>query len=57
MIKELRLSEFAGQRCDAVLVKRDDGSKFVRFDCTPGYGGPYLEEKQLDELRKMLTNL
>lgn len=45
-----RLKEFAGQCCDVVITKRDDGSVFVVFRSTPSFGYPCLELKQLRNL-------
>lgn len=50
MRQELRLVEYGGQRCDGRIVERDNGSCFVYFLPTEGYGGPSLEEEQLLEL-------
>ena len=58
MNTELKLREFGGQRCDATICRRDDGSVYVRFETSPGYGGPYLELatlKQLVDLAESLT--
>ena len=61
MSEELRLNNFGGQQCDAVIVKRGLGldyagcsDVFVRFDTVSGYGGPILE---LHEVRELLAKM
>ena len=44
------LKEYAGQKADVVITKRDNGSVFVVFKKTDGYGYPTLELEQLQKL-------
>ena len=57
MITKLKLLGFAGQQADVILIKRDDGSKYVTFESAPGYGYPALEEKELLDLVLRLKDL
>lgn len=49
-IERLTLNDYGGLGQDAVIVKRTDGSKFVRFEIQPSRGFPTLEEKELESL-------
>ena len=51
MLEELKLSEYAGQKCDVFIIKRKDGSVYVTFDHKEGYGHPALE---LDKLKNLV---
>ena len=57
MLTELRLKDFGGQQCDVVLVKREDGSKYVRFESVSGYGHPSVEANQLVEILQRVKAL
>ena len=54
---ELRLRGVGGQGCIAILVVRDDGSRYVRFESRPEYGMPSLEERDLSDLARRLREL
>ena len=47
----------AGQCCDIVLTKRDDGSVFVTFRSKPGYGYPALERSQIEMILQEVKEL
>ena len=56
MIKELRLKDYAGQRCDVVLISfsGEDNGKYIRFESVAGYGFPALDITQLKSLLDQL---
>ena len=56
-MEELKLKEFAGQRCDVTIIKRENGSKFVIFESESGFGHPSLEESELKDLLEKVKNL
>lgn len=52
---ELRLPSFLRPGVDAVIVTRQDGSKFVRIEAQGHYGCPCLTKEHLELLSKELT--
>ncbi len=54
MYEKLVLKEFAGQKNDVEIIKRWDGSKFVRFEMAKGFGYPKLE---LNEMKELLNKM
>lgn len=50
-IVTMTLEEFAGQRCDVEITRREDGSVYATFQSEPHYGYPSLE---LDEVQELL---
>ena len=56
-MEELKLKEFAGQKNDVIIIKRNDGSKFARFMMVPAFGYPKLELNEVKELLKKMEAL
>lgn len=55
--KCLILEQYAGQNCNVEIHVRENGSKYVHFCPSKGYGDPYLEEHELAELLSMMKAL
>ena len=49
--------DWGGQNCHIELIKRNDGSKYVRFCSLPGYGYPSLEKCELEKVLEKLKKL
>lgn len=57
MEEKLTLTDFAGQARPVVITKRLDGTKFVTFKYTEGYGYPLLQEQELEDLLQRVKDL
>ena len=49
--ESITLDESGGQGCKTVITKRENGSVYLTFKSTEGYGDPSFE---LDELKKII---
>lgn len=48
------LKEYGGQRCDVIVGCRQDGTRYLTFKVSPGYGPPRLDYEDVVELLKMM---
>lgn len=53
-MNEMRLYEFAGQKCDVVMTRISSGEILIRFENKEGYGYPSLDENKLLKLLKTI---
>lgn len=53
----MTLEEFAGQRCDVEITRREDGSVYVTFESEPHYGYPSLELDEVQELLRLMEGM
>lgn len=56
-MKKLTLVEFAGQKCDVMVKKRDDDTKYVTFLSERAYGFPKLELDKMETLLQIMKKL